>query len=311
MILTQDQLDLRKKHLGASESAAVLGESPWATANDVYWRKVCPEAIDDEDPTDAMRAGTRLEPAILDFAQEELGVAIARGFPTLVDPKGVILCCTPDGKVEGRNEGVEAKMSSQAGEWGEAGSEEIPSQYIIQCQQQMHVMGWDLVHVPVLLVAFRADWRMYCVHRNDDLIAEIVERCEGWWTDHVVARKPPEDSPPPESILKRLHRGSGSRVILGENGIKLVAEWEAAKAVEKEAENKAEYAKRRVLELFGVEEPAEEAQLLDGRMLTFYSQRSSPSFESKRLRADHPALHRKYTKQGSHRCLRIKKAPKI
>lgn len=310
MILTQSQLDLRKKHLGASESAAVLGLSPWASPNDVYWRKVAPDGIDAEDPTDAMRAGTRLEPVIIAWAAEELGVEVTTGIPTLIEPKRGILCATPDAEIVGRNQGIEAKMSSQADQWGDAGTDEIPEQYIIQCQHQMHIMGWELVHVPVLLVAFRADWRMYVVHRNDDLIAEIVERCEGWWREHVVARQPPDDSPPPELILKRLHRGSGSRVILGENGIKIVQSWEDAKAVEKVAKNVTDHAKREVLALFGLEDPAEEALLPDGRMVTYRSQRSAPSFDGKRFRADHADLYEQYVTQGSHRCLRVKKAPK-
>lgn len=310
MSLTPDQLAIRKKCIGASEAAAVLGLSPWESPADVYWRKVGdPEP---EKASEAMERGIALEPMLVEWARRQLRLPVSQVLtecPTTLDerrPIGV----TPDGIIirAGKwNEGVEAKTSSEPTLWGEPGSEEIPEQYIVQAQTQMEVMGFERVWVPVLILGFRPETRLYCVNRNEELGAEIASRVTAWWNNHVIRRVPPEPGPPPVDFLKRLRREPKSTVMLGQQAVELVDEWEKAKALAKEAEERESTAKAAVLSLLGIDNPAEAGVLPDGRTITFMQQRSAPGINRELLKAKWPEAFDAVVSQGFHRVLRIKK----
>lgn len=79
MALTKEQQEIRKHTIGASEVAAVVGESPWESPLDVYIRKV--EGVEKEE-TEAMRRGNAFEPVIAELYEQE---HLAEG-EELVDP---------------------------------------------------------------------------------------------------------------------------------------------------------------------------------------------------------------------------------
>ena len=91
MSLTPQQLAERKNYIGASESAAVLGLSPFQSAADLYFEKV--GDVEPRPATEAMESGTRLEPVIIDWCAARLGVAETRvgrwGVRGLLDPHTV------------------------------------------------------------------------------------------------------------------------------------------------------------------------------------------------------------------------------
>lgn len=309
-MLTTEQLELRKKHLGASEAAAIFDKDPFQTAADVYFRKTIDAPVEDDEPTEAMMRGNRLEEPLLQFAEERLNCEIVRGstIGSIVDPISGILLATPDGAIVEKNEGIEAKSTIKMDDWGDEGTDEVPDQVLIQCSHQMYVMGWVRVWVPVLmLTAFRDEWRMYCVNRNDKLCDTIAQQEIVWWNRHVVAREPPTDEPPPIEVMKRLHRQPQSLVMLGENDTEAVEEWLDAVQTRKVAQKDEDEAKAAVMALLGLDEPAEAAQLPDGRTVTYFSQRSSPSVDTKRLRAEFPKIYDGFVTQGSHRVMRLKK----
>lgn len=311
MPLTAEQLKLRETTIGASEAPAVLGLSPFATPADIYWRKVGkPEA---DKPTEAMESGTRLEPVILDWCGERLGRKVIDRGVMMIDPISGCLSAIPDGRVEGRRELVESKKTSLTAGWGDEGTDQIPENYLVQCHEQMEVAARcgiliERVWVPVLMLAgFREEWRLYCVERNEDLGAEIAGRCTAFYKEHIEARVPPDGSTPPLDIIKRLRREPKSQVILGGNGIEAWEALDKAKAAAKEADAKKDEAQAAVLALLGIDNPAESALLPDGRLISYLSQKSAPSVDSARLRAEFPAAYEACFKQGTHRTLRIRK----
>jgi putative phage-type endonuclease len=312
MTLTIEQKIVRRNCIGASEASAVLGLPSFRTPDQVYWDKVDTSDPVEDEPTPAMALGVLLESAIVDYACEVRGFEVERDCDTIVDETNGILCATPDAKVIGINDLVEAKFSTEPGKWGDEGTDEIPDQYLVQCQHQMQVTGAGRVWVPAFIAGgYSLSAKLFCVNRNQAFIDAMVERELKWWVDHVVARIPPTPGPPPVEMLKRLHRKSLSRAILGEGALLVIGQWEEAKVVEKAAKEKAGELKRKALELLGITEPAEEGLLPDGRMITYYSQNSAARCDVAKLRAEHPAIAKGLIKQGSHRVLRVKKGRKL
>lgn len=301
-MLTPEQLASRHLTLGASETAAVLNLSPFATPREIYDRKTL--AV--ETPaTDAMLSGTYLEGGIIAWLMDRIGCDIQTNFPTTIGPDG-ILSATPDGKISLRPEGVEAKLSGKPDEWGAEGTDEIPDHYLVQAQQQMYVMDWEVVWFPVLmLTGYTREFKLFRVGRDEEAIGEIVEHATGWWKRHVVTRTPPPNTSPTLELLKRVRREPESCVELGADALELVERWEASKATAKAASEAEEQAKALLLEQLG---PAESGVLPDGRRLTFRSQNSAPKVDTTLLRAESPELAARVINQGTHRVLRVQKA---
>lgn len=300
--LTPEQHEMRRKCIGASEAAAVLGLSPWESPADVYYRKI--GDVDPEKASEAMERGIALEPMLIDWAKRELRLDTLPNPGTVVHPRFPI-AASPDAVLKNL-ELIEAKTSSEPSLWGEPGSDEIPEQYVVQCQQQMLVMKAVRVWVPVLILGFRPETRMYCVNRNDELADEIASRVTAWWNNHVIARVPPEPGPPPLDFLKRLRREPKTVVMLGQQAVELLDAWEKAKATAKEAEDREDAAKASVLALLGVDSPAEAGVLPDGRTITFMQQRSAPGINREMLKAKWPDAFDAVVSQGFHRVLRVK-----
>ena len=105
----------RKRHatIGASEVAAILGRSPFATAKDVYLSKrfdlygVTTEeyyASAEKTETEAQRIGNALENVLLAMCAEDLGVKIVRNHRR----RRGIFTASLDAQIKGKKEHIEA-----------------------------------------------------------------------------------------------------------------------------------------------------------------------------------------------------------
>lgn len=249
--------------LGASEVAAALGLSPWTSPYELWARKTgrlttCKES-------DALEAGTRLEPAIIDWAESVIG-RIERPVEAAID--GTPIVTHPDGLTEGRCP-VEAKTSGITGPlygtWGEAWTDEIPEHYLVQCLVQLEATGGEACFVPALLGG--RGFTMFRVPSSPEIQREIVERACTWFRKHVEADRPPELTvPPPLTVLKKLRRDPGRTV---EIDPELVERWLEAKERAKEAQRSADELQAAVIAALG---DAEAGELPDGRVVTYYEQ---------------------------------------
>jgi len=188
---------------GASEAASALNMNPYTGGPlELYLRKLGKmQPIED---TDAMRLGRKLEPVIIDEYSERENKKVAVMLPMYLHTKHSFMGATPDGLVLADEEarkadfGLEIKASNfrmrdGTGEhqhrFGREGTDEVPSIYLIQAQQQMEVMGLDRIDLPVLF-----DGRtliVYTVQRNEVLINLLVE-AEKELAERIANDDPPE-----------------------------------------------------------------------------------------------------------------------
>ena len=71
-----DWLELRKKGLGGSDAAAVLGISPFRTARDLYYDKLGIVTADDQANWVALEVGTLLEPLVARIFEAKTGLKV-------------------------------------------------------------------------------------------------------------------------------------------------------------------------------------------------------------------------------------------
>ncbi len=69
-------LEYRRKGLGGSDAAAVLGISPFRTARDLYYDKLGVVTADDQENWVALEVGTLLEPLVARIFEKKTGLKV-------------------------------------------------------------------------------------------------------------------------------------------------------------------------------------------------------------------------------------------
>jgi putative phage-type endonuclease len=302
-MITAEQREARRSHIGSSDAPAIVGVDPWKTIGDVYWNKIS-DLPDTQN--EAMKLGNRMEPVILDFAQERYG--ILRRDVEVVSAYHEELAANLDARIVGTDEGIEAKYVGprSVDKWGEPETDEIPEHVTIQCQHQMYVAGLSQVHVAAGMCDPHRGlhFEMFHVARDEDLIEDLVTAELRFWQSHVIPRLPPSSAPPSFEILKRIRREPETVVNLAESAVQAWLAREDAAAVKKMAETEYDQATKSVLELLG---DCEAGRLPDGRLIVYAQENAGPRLiNAKEAQADFPELFTTTYR----RVLRLKKAPK-
>lgn len=186
---TAEWLEARRFGIGSSELAVAAGLSQWSTARELYHKKrgELPEREDNR----ATRLGRRLEPIVIAEFCDETGEEVDKApCPMYRHPEHGFILATPDALLRSRSV-LEAKTTSfrfrQA--WGEAGTDDIPVEYLCQVQGQIGVVGCDVGHVACLVDG--RNLLRHRVERNDDLIELLIDAARELW-ERIRDGKPPE-----------------------------------------------------------------------------------------------------------------------
>ena len=231
-------LELRRTGIGASEMAAILGESTWGSALSIYTGKVH-DTTDDLADVEAVEWGKRLEQTILEAYRERTGRHAERSGQLLRSLKYPWAMCTLDGLTwENEPPGWPLEIKN-ASEWKKGDWEEGPPRpYLIQVYHQMLVTDEPKATVACLLGGNRLVWQD--VERDESEVRRIVHAGEEFW-NRVQRRIPPEPDGSDASgrALARLYPADdGSIVELEGDYADILDELEAAKADQKEAEER-------------------------------------------------------------------------
>jgi len=217
---------LAARGIGGSEVGAILGCSPWAGPWDVLAARVRP--LDRDTPT--LARGRRFERIALELYAEQTGLHVcAPGAPYAHDGPVVVVAdfertingaesqhngasegvkepissarswatYSPDGWAYGP-EGwglVEAKTSTQPGEWGEAGfytpdqaAEHVPAHYLAQVLWGLEVTGLPWCDLTVLLPYYEV--RVYRIYADAALQRDLLAQVGAWRQAHLVEGRP-------------------------------------------------------------------------------------------------------------------------
>lgn len=214
-MLTAEQRTKRQQGVGASEVPAVLGLDPYRSPLDVYLEKtgMLP-------PFEGNRFtdwGNRLEPLIASAYAEMMPEADLALSDTLAHPAHSWALATPDRIVTARTLRwlLECKNrgSYATAQFGDPGTDQVPFPVAAQCHWQMFVTMLDRCDVAVLLGG--NDFRVYQLHRDPDLEAQILELVHGFWHGHVLAGIPPKPRASDAETMKRLFPASSDQITEG------------------------------------------------------------------------------------------------
>jgi len=278
----------RRKAIGASDVSSILGLNPWGTAWEVWADKLGKLESFENKATDA---GNRLEGAVLDYAEGQLG-ALSRNQRRIHATLPLAATCdaiavTSGSPVEAKTTGI---VGPVVGQWGDELTDQIPDYYLVQVHAQLMCTQAELGYLFALLPG-----RGFCEFRiepNQQLHEQLGNMLDDWWQRHIVQGiEPPMTVKPRLEVVKRLRKTPNKVIEADAEFEQLLRSREALKDCKKQAEDQLEDVEARLLIKLG---DAEAATLSDGRTFTY--------LESKR---------KSYTvAETTFRTMRIKKAGK-
>ena len=227
-ISREQWLSHRRRGIGGSEVAAILGISRWKSPLQVWQDKT--GRAEPEPENSAMYWGSIHEDTVAKEFAKRTGRAVWRCNHMIVDGHSIgdldrLICI--DGKRplvgnEFRTDAIlECKTANEYAkpEWGPEETDDIPDYYITQCLPYLGLTGVPTCRLAVLIGG--NDFRTYTIHRDEDLIAHMKEEVERFWHDHVEADVPP--APRSSEDVALLFPRSASREILASAEIELDA----------------------------------------------------------------------------------------
>lgn len=209
----------RRKYLGGSDIAAILGLSPWKNAVDLWLDKIKPR-VEDGANWAAKRRGSRLEPYILDMIREDHGLEIVSHGNRYIDREHDFLAAEIDfeyrdpetGEIE--NGEIKTVHPFKKKEWGETETDNLPLYYLTQVHHGMGVRHARRCRVFALI---GDELRPYIVERDDELINSLRGHARDFWHKYVLPKvQPPlnfDDGRDAIETLKRLYPGTDGTVI--------------------------------------------------------------------------------------------------
>ena len=210
-----DWLELRKKGLGGSDAAAVLGISPFRTARDLYYDKLGIVTADDQANWVALEVGTLLEPLVARIFEAKTGLKVYQRKCMFQHPLYPWMLADLDYMVDlpdGTTAIVEIKTTNYNAKdkWWYNGEEIVPVYYETQGRHYMAVMNLDRVYYCCLYGNKEDAAIIRRIDRDMDYEMELIALEQDFWENNVLAKSPPpywEDDG--DLILESLRRTLG------------------------------------------------------------------------------------------------------
>jgi putative phage-type endonuclease len=194
---------VRPHGIGGSDIGAILGISPYRSAFEVWAEKVHASKQSKRDGLH-LRFGHHVEPFVAGEYERATGHQTQSHCQTIFHPEHPFLYGHIDrfvlspsqhnGLMHGQVVSttlLECKTASvyNRHEWGEPGTDEVPPAYHAQCAWYMAITQCSRADIAVLLG--NQDFRIYKIHRDLDLEAQLLDRAIDFWNNHVLTKCPP------------------------------------------------------------------------------------------------------------------------
>lgn len=290
----------RRKLIGGSDVAGILGISPWKTPLQVYLDKVQPRSGEpDRNKARVFARGKRMEPYVIDLLAEEAGLEIVARGQRYRDPDLDFLAAEIDAEAaSGENIEIKTVSPFKAWEWGEQQTDEIPVHYTAQAMHGLMVTGRQVCVFGVLIGG--DDFRMYRIERDDETIAAIRSKEIEFW-GHVERQEPPEATNV-NDLLAMFERDSGAVVEADAALLAAINRMREINVSIKPLEQEFDQLKEQV------QLAMRDASVLalDGQPLATWKTQSASRFDQAEFKAAHPDLFEQFKRTSSSRVFRLK-----
>lgn len=294
-------LEIRRKGIGGSDAAAIAGLSKYKSPVAVYLEKT--GQLEQEEPGEAAYWGNVLEDIVAKEFAARTGLKVKRRNAILQHPEYPFMLANIDRELVGQKVGLECKTASAYLKdlWE---GDEVPMQYLLQCQHYMAVTGYQAWYIAVLIGGNTFVHKR--IERDDELIEQLIAIEKDFWENHVLPRVPPmlDGSEASGELLKKMHpvADKGTETELPLEADELLEQLDAAKEEAKAASERVSEIENRLKAMLG----DHEAGLARHYQVTWKNV-TSRRIDSKALKAEHPDIYEKFAKQSISRRFSVKR----
>lgn len=302
----EEWLEIRKKSIGGSDAATILGLNPYESPYSLWAYKT--GKTEDKEDNEAMRQGRDLEDYVAQRFCEATGKKVRRKNQMLYNDKYPWSHANIDRDVVGENAGLECKTTSTLN-MRQFKNGEYPDTYYCQCIHYMAITGADKWYLAVLVLG--RDFMYFEIPRNEDEIEALMAAEERFMNDWVKT-----DSPPPvdgrevtsealKTVFADVDHNLGTVQLFGRESI--IKDYIDLGGQIKALEKRREYCKQLLQEDLGASEYGE-----TNNTVVSWKQQVRRAFDSKAFLSDHPeAADDKYYKSTQYRVFKIKEVGEI
>lgn len=284
-------LEERRKGIGGSDIAAIMGLSPFKTAYQVYREKR--KEVEDWQGNELTDWGKRMEPAIRQWYSDKTGRDVRLPDKIMYHPQHPFMLASLDGFTDdGRV--VEIKTARSGKNWGEPETNQIPDYYAVQVHHYMTITGFQVADIPVSIAGSSPS--LYIVEADKEISEMIIEACAKFW-ERVQSGNPPDPVTYADAVARFGKIKSDGSIIATTELIEAIAGLKQLRAQIKELEEHEEAWKARIIIALGDQADT----IIDGAgqtLVTYKLANGRKLFDSKSLEKEMPEVYQKYLKQS-------------
>ena len=172
----EEWLEYRKKSIGGSDAAGIVGLSQWASPYSVWAEKT--GRLPPKKDTEAMRQGRDMEDYVAKRWSEATGCHVRRLPAILYNPCYPFAYANIDRLVVGEDAGLKCKTTSTL-DIRQFRGIDFPEKYYAQCVHYLAVTGVARWHLAVLV--FGKDFFTFTLERDEAEITALMEAEKVFW----------------------------------------------------------------------------------------------------------------------------------
>lgn len=278
----------RKLGIGGSDASAALGLSKWKTPYQLYMEKI--GETEPEDETWEMGQGKAMEPLLRQHYADTTGREIMLPVGPMIHSKYPFMRYNPDGLTAVRLQ--EFKTAAFGKEWGEAGTDEIPQEYLLQVQHGMIVTGRAVADVTVSIAGRRPKY--FEVEADKELQEMIIDGEAAFW-ERVKHQMPP-DPISNEDVARMYSKVNGATIIISPDIAASLIALKDVRSDLKVMEERKEQLEVEIKDYMGANEILADENMVP--LITWKQAKGAERFDVKRFREEHPLIAPAYTNTG-------------
>lgn len=298
----KEWLRWRKKGIGGSDVAPILGISKWTSSIDI-WLSKTNQKHDDCVQNEAMTWGHILEPVIREHFSKVTGKKVIEVPAILQSEEYPHMIANVDGLTTDSNGEpaiLECKCVSEykRSEWD---NDSVPYYYMVQAMHYMAVTGINVTYFAALVGGNSFIIRE--VHADKEMQEMLIAVETDFWRKVVNMERPePDASDACKDLLDSIYKGGISEVVtLPDEAVEFLDMYNEACSLEEEAKEKKQLASNHLKEILGDYNSAKcQGYTVSWKPVT------TERFDSKSFKEQEPELYKKFVKSSTSRRFTVK-----
>ena len=300
----EEWLISRRRGIGGSDVAKVLGLSKYSSPFEMWLDKTGRIEVDTSGPSEAAYWGNTMEEIVAKEFAKRTGKKVRKANKIYFHKDYPFLLANVDRMIVGEDAILECKTASEylKDTWE---GDEIPIAYLAQVQHYLNVLDKKKAYIACLIGGNKFIWKE--IERDEELIQGMTEKLVDFWNNHVLADVPPEvdaQVSTTDFLNKRYSQDfNESEMELNSSQIEEIQNLQELEKYKKEIETQINGIKNRLKNALG------ESEATYGNSQLFqisWKSQSRTTVDTKMLKNEYPEIYEKVAKTSESKIFRVK-----